>query len=268
MARKATTTKTKVADIPGRKKYKKDFLSQVIVRIDFAEPLAIPKKGPPEEVVAAIRKQFPIPELRVQQLKELAITLDNQPRETTREIREWNYHSKARDKRAVVTAECMLVEYTKYSLFEVLQEDFLRIVDSLFRAFKELQVKRLGLRYIDKISLDEPNPTDWNKYLDKNLWCSFSLVEDPATIVRGFHVLEQKFDDESRLRFQFGMPNPDYPATIHRKLFVLDSDASCDLLLTRDEIVQFLSIFHRRCVERFERVITKELRRRMGVKNG
>jgi uncharacterized protein (TIGR04255 family) len=266
MPRKATTATTRVT-ATTRKKYDHDFLAQVIARIDFAEPLAIAKKGPPDKVIASLKKEFPIAELSVKQLKEVALSLSGGPRATTREIREWNYHSKSRNKRAVISSECMFVEFTKYTMFEDLSRDFLGIVDALCTAFKDLQVKRLGLRYVDKIKLDEPNPTKWDDYIDTSLLSTLRFVTDPGTLVRAVNVLEQKFDDESRLRFQFGMPNPDYPALIHQKLFVLDTDASCTLLLSREEIRQFLDTFHERCTDCFERSITSKLRKKMLVKH-
>jgi uncharacterized protein (TIGR04255 family) len=265
--RTAANTTDSSSRIPERKKYEKDYLAQVIARIDFAEPLRIPKKGPPRPVVACLKKWFPVPELQVKQLKEVFITLGSEPKETTKEIREWNYHSTSRDKRAVITTTCMLIEYKKYSMFEALREEFLSITDALYARFKDLQVKRLGLRYIDRIELDQPKPTEWSRYLNKNLLSSFKLVPDPTTLIRAFHVVEQKFDDESRLRFQYGMPNPDYPAPIHRKQFVLDTDAYCVLPLTKDEVVQFLDKFHARCVQRFELAITHTLRKQMGPKH-
>ena len=250
------------------RKYREDYLAQVIVRIDFAAPLPLTKKGPPTAVVAALKKDLPIHELQVKQVKEIAISLGAKVRETTRENREWNYHSKSRNKKAVITTDYMFLEFKKYEGFEVLRTDFLRILDALFAAFNDLQVKRLGLRYVDKIELKEPKPTVWERYIDGNLLSSFKLVTDHRTIVRAFHVLEQKYDDESRIRFQYGMPNPDYPATIHRKLFVLDTDAYCELLIDRDEIEQFLDIFHKRCLNSFERVITEHLRKKMKVIRG
>jgi uncharacterized protein (TIGR04255 family) len=246
-----------------RRKYRRDFLASVIARIDFAAPLPLAKKGPPAAVVAALKKEFPIAELQVKQIKEVFIPADSSTRETTREVREWNYHSKNREKKVVVTADCMFLESKKYQGFKVLRTDFLNTTNALFDAFKDLEVKRLGLRYINKIVLKEPKPTVWERYLNENLLSSFKLVTARQTLVRVFHVLEQKFDDESRIRFQYGMTNPDYPAVIHRKHFVLDSDAYCELIIGRDEVERFLDIFHDRCKERFEQLITDPLRRQM-----
>lgn len=266
MARKAAVV-TKVASTSSSEKYWKTYLTQVIARIDFAEPLPLPKKGPSERIIRALKKEFPLPELKVTQTKEVEIRLTGQPQQTFKETKEWNYHGKKRNKRVVITSDCLIVEYVKYNTFEVLHDDFITAVDALFADFKDLQVRRLGLRYINKIDLNtESNLTEWDKYLNKNLLASLQLVEDPSTLVRALHVLEQKFDDESRLRFQFGMPNPDYPASVHRKVFLLDTDAFRDLLMTQDEIKEHIVTFHDRCNERFEGVITEQLRDKMKAK--
>jgi uncharacterized protein (TIGR04255 family) len=262
MVRKAATTK--VAPVSSSKKYWKTYLTQVIARIDFAEPLTLPKKGPSERIVNALKKEFPLPELKVTRMKEVEIGLTGHPQQTFKEIKEWNYHGKKRNKRIVITSDCLVLEYAKYNNFEVLQSDFITAVNALFADFKDLQVRRFGVRYINKIDLNnEPNLTEWEKYLDKNLLTTLNLVEDPSTLVRALHVLEQKFDDESRLRFQFGMPNPDYPASVHRKVFLLDTDVYRDLLMTQDEIKQDIVTFHDRCNDRFERAITDQLREKM-----
>jgi len=230
MAKKAPRKTDKPRGMP--RKYRKDFLKQVTARIDFAEPLGIPAKGPPDS-------------------------------ET--EVREWHYYSKSRHKKLVVTDQSMLVEYTKYNTFKTLRDDFLKTSDALFDTFEDLQVKRLGLRYIYHIELDEPKATDWSKYLRPELLSTFKLADDQKTIARAFHVLEIVHDDESRIRFQYGMPNPDFPARIKRKIFTLDCDAYCTLLLDKQDVERFLDIFHTRARKAFEQVITAGLRSKMGV---
>ena len=59
----------------------------------------------------------------------------------------------------------MSVEYSKFDNFEKFNEDFFGIVGVLFKSYKDVQVNRIGLRYINNINLDEQNPTDWNGYL-------------------------------------------------------------------------------------------------------
>ena len=64
------------------------------------------------------------------------------------------------------------------------------------------------------------------------------------------------------------MPNPDYPAPIKQKLFVLDYDAYCNLLLSYSDIEQYITQFHDKIKLSFEQVISDALRKRMGLLNG
>lgn len=247
------------------RKYRKDFLDQVIARIDFAEPLSLGPKGPSPDVVELLKKQFPVPELQTKYLKQVTLKLKGETEEATREIREWHYFSKSRHKKVVVSEGCMFVEYSKYNTYETLRKDFVGVSNALFEAYEDLQVKRLGLRYIDNIVLDEPSPTAWQEYLRADLLSIFNLLDNQQELTRAFHVLEVLHDDESRLRFQYGIPNPDFPARVKRKQFTLDWDAYCTLLLEKADIGRFLDIFHERARDAFESVITDKLRQVMGA---
>ena len=127
--------------------------------------------------------------------------------------------------------------------------------------------ERLGLRYIDEIALDEPKPMAWGKYLIPELLASFSLADKLDTVSRAFHVVEFSYPDETKMRFQYGMPNPDYPAPIKQKLFVLDYDTYCQFVIPTEDIPELLDRFHMRAHSAFEQVITDSLRRKLGVKS-
>jgi uncharacterized protein (TIGR04255 family) len=248
------------------RKYKRNFLVQVIARIDFGAPIPISPSGPPAKVIALLKKQFPIPEPR--KVTERTIALgDSGASEVSHEKQEWLYHGKDREKTCHIADECMLIEYKKYHSYDQLRSEFLAIVNALFDAFDNLQVKRLGLRYIDKIEVDEKDPTDWSTYLSPNLLGSFNLADDRKTIARVFNVIEFNYGDYN-LRFQYGMLNPDYPAPIRKKVFTLDWDAYCTLLLSKEEIAQNLERFRTKLKVAFEEVITDGARKKMGVLRG
>jgi len=68
---------------------------------------------------------------------------------------------------------------------------------------------------------------------------------------------------DMRVRFQYGMHNPDYPSVIRRKQFILDYDAYREETQTGDELERNLMRFHSKIQELFEQSITDELRRIM-----
>ena len=54
------------------------------------------------------------------------------------------------------------------------------------------------------------------------------------------------------------MHNPDFPAPIKKKIFILDYDAYCSGILTKDEIFKNLPIFHAEIQRLFESSITDD----------
>jgi uncharacterized protein (TIGR04255 family) len=123
----------------------------------------------------------------------------------------------------------------------------------------DFDVSRFGLRYFNNIELTDPRLTDWDAYLDKNLLSIFNLADDRTKISRAFHNLELNFGDMN-LTFLYGMHNPDYPAPIKQKTFVLDFDAYILKSQDKDEVVSNLEVMHERIQSMFEKNITEQLR--------
>lgn len=244
-----------------RRIYKRDYLDNVIVRIDFDTPLPILSSGPAKSIYSAVKKRFPITEERNIIGKELLIGPDI-TKERSVESKEWHYYDINREKHLTVSPNIMRIEYSRYEHFEMLLEDFISVSDAIFIAYPKSQVKRLGLRYIDKIDIDEDNPMEWNEYLIPELSTIFSLADIRETVSRAFHVLECNYG-EDLLRFQFGMFNPDNPAPIKKKIYTLDYDMYASRLLDKADIVDTLKRYHDKLYRSFEKVITNGLRKRM-----
>jgi len=244
-----------------RRKYKKDFLNKVIVRIDFDTPLPIATNGPAKSVYGPVKERFAITEEKKVIGKEFLIG-PGATKERSIESKEWHYYGINREKHLTITPNVMFIEYNKYEYYEMLREDFLSVSDALFNAYPRLQVKRLGLRYIDNIDIPDENPTEWDKYLKPELNTIFAIAEKKETISRAFHVLEFNFG-EDLLRFQFGMFNPDYPAPIKKKIYTLDYDMYVAKLLDKIDIGETIDRFHKEINRFFEGIITDELRKIM-----
>ena len=241
-----------------RRKYKKDFLDKVIVRIDFDTSLPIATKGPAKSIYTIVKERFPITEEKKIMGKELLIGPDI-TKERSIETKEWHYYGKNREKRLAISPSFMFIEYNKYEYYEILRDDFLSVLDALFHAYPKIQVKRLGLRYIDNIIIQGERPLEWNKYLKPELNSIFTISDNENTISRAFHVLEFNYGEDS-LRFQFGMFNPDYPAPIRKKTYILDHDMYVTKILDKSDIEETLNRFHEKIIHSFEEVITDDLR--------
>ena len=67
------------------------------------------------------------------------------------------------------------------------------------------------------------------------------------------------------LKIQYGMNNPDYPALIRSKEFILDYDAFYEGSQDKESIIENLERFHSKIEDMFEKSITDELRKVMST---
>jgi len=247
-------------------KYGKHYLSSVVARVDFLSPLNSLKEALPAAIGIVSTKLFPIAEPRDIVRHELWISSETKQVKEEKDVaaKEWHFFGKGREKHLAITPEYMFVEFKVYESFEDFLANFIGISDVLSNTFSDLQVKRLGLRYINIIGIGEPDLFDWNNYLNDNMLCVFNLPADKAKIARAFHNLEINLGD-SILRFQYGMNNPDYPASIRKKVFVLDYDAYSTSVMTKEEIKKNLVSFHDEIERLFEKSIKDKLREIMDV---
>lgn len=248
-------------------KYPNNYLDNVIIRIDFTSPQEDLRDTIPEDLNQEILKCFPIlePKEMFEGGFEFNISKETQSvnQVNKEKYQEWVYFGKNREKELHITFKFFSISYFKYQSFEELRNDFLKISKLLFTRSPSIGIKRLGLRYINKIVLNENRPTEWGKYLDKKLLCIFNIVEDKRFISRAFQTLI--FNEEDvRITFQFGMFNPDFPAAIHRKEFILDFDGAYNGFIQN---FQELEIKLEKCRKpiktTFENHITDALRRKM-----
>lgn len=248
-----------------QRSYRHTFLASVIARVDFASPIPLPPKGPPRKLVDVVAEHFPIPEHRITNRRHVEISPSG-TKETNKSTTEWVYHGKDREKDTCLSDDYMYVQYNKYKSYAQLRSEFLDTLNTLFETYDDLQVKRLGLRYVNKIELEENTPTDWSKHLSQDLLGAFRLADSPTTVARVFSVMDFNYGDFS-LRFQYGMPNPDYPSVICKKLFILDWDVFCTLLLRKEDVAERLDLFYSKVNSAFEQVITENLRKIMRGKH-
>lgn len=244
--------------------YKKSFLKRVIARVDFASPLAQLERGVPNRLLNTIVEFFPIIEPTEVLEHELSIEGSAVQSKQTM-IKEWHYFGKDRGRQLTLAPQNIFVQYTTYNKFEETKEQFGSVIDALSSTFPGTKASRFGLRYINQIDLQIEDPTAWNNYIDPKLLGGRSFFGEDDAISRLISIAELKYDDIG-VRFQFGMPNPDYPAPVKRPLFILDIDASVTQAHDLTEVMDYMDGAHKRIQGIFERSITDELREKMNAR--
>lgn len=240
--------------------YRKNFLKEVIVRVDFLNPLSGVDVALPPAIAEAAVRDFPIPEPR--EALHRQVKIDREGVASTEErLKEFQFHGLDRTKTLTISRQVALVQCKTYQTYELVKAEFVRILDQVAEIFGEVQSSRVGLRYVNNIELAEQNPTDWSAYIVPQLLSLFEFPPevDRPTLSRVFHNLEMSLDNFN-LSYRLGMHNPDYPARIRQKVFVLDLDAYTQSLVKIRDVGHLLDDFHGTVQRYFELSITNNLR--------
>lgn len=187
-----------------------------------------------------------------------------QPIPATERDKEMHYYSLDRDYHLGLGRSFLFVETSKYKDFASLQQLFEPVVKELFNSTAELAVKRLGLRYVNVISAPGKNPLEWSGIVNPKLSSMLGFVKGGNRISRAMGNMEFNFDGTG-LRLQYGVLNPDYPAVVKRKEFVLDMDAFSPGLASFQQIMDEIKALHEHIEAVFESAIGDRLRRAMMI---
>jgi len=240
-------------------KYIKNPIKQAIVRVDFLNSIKDFDNEIPAEIGNVIKGIFPISEPKELVSKEFLIS-NQQVQEKEEKVKEWNFYDVKRQKRLCITNNSFFIDVSYYVSFTSFLSDFHQILKIISGKYTDIQYSRVGVRYINHIILSKGLPYNWSGYLNKNLLSIFNISSDKNSISRAFQNLEMNYGDFN-LRFQFGMHNPDYPAQIKQKIFILDFDAFYGGLMSKSDIEDYLPIFHEKIQELFENSITDKYRK-------
>ena len=241
------------------KNYQKNFLTHVLFRIDFLNPIKEFGNGIPVKLKKIILSCFPIEEPISSIGAELQLN-QNLKESKINEIihKEWNFYSKDKNKKLQVTKDYFFVEYFMYDNFEEFKLSFLPSIEAMFANIKDFNIKRVGLRYIDNINIDG-DIFDWGKYIHEDL-LSILKIKDQNNISRAIGMYEKNYPNYN-VRFQYGMHNPDYPSSIRKKIFMMDTDVYFQGLIQDQKTLEdLLPDFHSCAKEIFEDSILEDLR--------
>jgi len=243
--------------------YEKTFLSQVVARFDFVSPIPGIEKVLPPQLSKTLSEHFPIVEPQEVISYELQFGSGGaQQRQTP--FKQWNFFGREREKQLVLASQFVFVVYTAYASYEDMRANVAAVAAALGKTYPDTSVGRFGLRYINNIEVEGLTPvTSWDEYITPVLVGATSFFQSEK-LTRLVHIAEMKCGDLD-LRFQFGMPNPDYPAPMKRPSFVLDFDSYIQTAHELPKSLQYMEQAHECIQGLFERSITDKLRERMNV---
>lgn len=241
--------------------YQKTFIKEVICRIDFQVPIDQLNNVLPKKIKDAAVKLFPILEPNKSKVQEFKISNSDTHIKSSDSI-EWNFYNKTRTKRFSIHPTNMIIVVREYNSFEELQHEFKAIAETIFQEYKDLNVSRFGLRYINVININEDNPLEWEKYINEKMLLGINYHQTQGDLTRFMKIIEYTFDDID-LKFQYGIANPDFPAKVKKKEFVLDLDAYATGSLDLPDILGVMTTSHEKIQTLYEESIRDETRELM-----
>lgn len=239
-------------------KYRKNFIADVIVKIDFDTVTNLQEQ--PTEFENRISADFPVKEPIQQQgimleKKEDGPILTKQVAATV-----WTYKNQSKDLIVELTQNFLVINCKKYEDFNTLQQKVNSIFEAFFDIYKIEKINRLGLRYIDRILLKDKDLFVWNKYINESLIKNLDFIEEKDSLRRVMQAYEIVPEDDTNLSFKSGVFNSWYPNKLLEKEFFIDCDCYTPIQFKTTDINGKLTKFHSICSKYFEKSINQAFR--------
>lgn len=248
-------------------KYQKNYLTRVIFQLRF-DPVLVLESTQPADFQSKIRSRFPRGAKEAQDFEiETSLSANRSFKAELRNVRKrWTFLSEDDARMLTVAANEFTIQYTKYKDSDQLKSDFTFLWEEFQQIYHVQPLERVGLRYINEISLATGNPLSWDGYIDQKLLAAILGFPSPEghALSRSFHEIRWGGDDH-RLAFRFGIHNSDYPNPVAKREFILDYDCFSSGPVDAAYALDLLAVYNRLIENLFEQSIDDHLRRDMGI---
>ena len=237
--------------------YRRNYLNEVICRLDFASNLTVFKNTMPRDIFLIVKKYYPVAEPQDIIGAELQISPGNT---SVNNIvsKKWVFYSRDRKNRCSIDTESVIFSSEDYNIFEEFRGAVLDVLSIIMKSFQEIQGKRLGLRYINVLPLKEHESWINDKFFNA---LSEHKDENTTKLLTQFeYAINEK---DVNVRLQYGYLNPDYPSVLKNEDFTIDIDAYSTGLIYLEDISKLLEDMHFEDQKCFETMITDRYRNEM-----
>lgn len=246
--------------------YKKNFITQVVIRADFQVPHQAIKTSLPGGFEEEFATLLPLVEVRDTQTQEVTFKVQQRQPEFSHKASEpfktWVLRSDDGSQALTICQDWVSFSSSTYTRYSAFIAPFLKAMNALVGGEDaDVSYRRLGLRYIDEVKPGEGRPLEWDGFIAPALTGSLAFV-GADRLLRAMGVIEVEVE-ECRMRMQYGMPNPDFPAAAVDKLFVIDCDAYVPALVEHKDLQAQSERLNRTVYDYFERAIDDRLRAMM-----
>lgn len=249
-------------------KYKNNFISNFIIKLDFYNDTKEFATEIPSDIVNVIKTNFP----RVQPSKVIESSFEVSENKTSREdinFPQWIYTDSLNQNKIIINKKFVSIESVKYESFDKIEEIFHPLLEKIFK-IPNIQVSRVGIRYINQLKShrdcfnDIHKISDWKKYISDNLISNISFIDEDKTS-NLVSVMEMNYNG-FMIRFKYGINNLNYPLPVKAPHFILDYDGfTSNLITSMEDFKEIESSIHSTIEDLFEKSITPNLRSTLDV---
>lgn len=245
-------------------KYEKNFLRQVIIRLDYLQFLDSDSLFS-ADLEKTILKSFPRREMTQRiQFNDINVALDqDKTKRVTREGLQKQYYTGKN--KLTLTNKFIIFDISEYSSFNELLPPVTEILHTLF-SNNIITSSRVGIRYINIIdsSKIKIRKNMFSPSIAAILGASELTNKEDIHLLRAMGMNEYEIS-RMTLNFRYGLFNPDYPNILSSNSFSLDFDCyTSDPFETEQDIVKCIIDGHDSIQELFEASIAEPLRKVMG----
>ena len=238
-------------------RYPKNFIKKVIFRVDFAPILSINENLDPK-FQESIRSIFP--KLEIQAGHQVSTEFrDGKSTSSSSVFNQYILQNESQSKKLTVSSQFLILEVKDFQGFEEFKGRVNTIVTNFNTSYKPISIIRMGLRYINEISIKDGSPFSWDGLINSDL---VSLLKSEL-ILKGktSRIMTQVIYNMEgfNITFSFGIANSEFPNPISRKEFILDYDCSTTEA-DFEKLVDILEEYNKNMVILFENSIEDNLR--------
>lgn len=249
-------------------KYRKNFLSQVVLRLDFLQVPGIAGERRPE-LANLLSEQFP--QVTPLQLAQIQFSIGPEQSAIDRKLTGYRWRMSSSDGNKLVDLTSDYISLTNlnrsFTNFDNFHAEFVRVYDLFEDQYKVPEFTRVGLRYINEVEIGEGSALNWKGLLSNEvIQATFTTIPKEFKLSRAMHHFVASKDDVT-LVTNFGLYNQDFPAPVVRKQFVLDFDCYITGVVANDAMLNRINELNKICEVSFETSIDNKLRELMEVIN-
>ena len=241
--------------------YKKNYLKEVIAVINFAMPIkALNKSILPDNILEILKARYPIPEPTKAFSQEIIFNVEDKTSQTNNhEFQQFVYHSSNKEKTITINQNLITVSIKNYKNYDEFKLDVIEPIEEISKLEGEAYIIRTGLRYVNVFQNKTNKYNELIKKFNPMIISPFRNIVDEENLSRLINISEYTYD-EIKCRVQSGIFNPDFPAKIKNREFVLDIDTFIDTPHIFFNIENLFDSLHNVIQSKFESSITDKLR--------